>query len=172
MRDLVGDMGIAGEGDEAVREALGDVEHVAILLREVKALPTPVGRRSAAEVDDHVVDGALHAAHHLHLAMRRALEMHAPERPASRVRGMVGLYEDGREAGRSELIGAEGAREEAALIAALLQRDKNRVVQGRLVEVHSLLLASSRHEGLALCVILGHHGSAYRGRKRKGHAAH
>ena len=84
----------SGKRLEAVREARGHVEHAAGLRVEVEALPAAEARAFRADVDDHVVDGALHAAHQLHLAVRRGAGSACPG--ASPSRGCASGWTAGR----------------------------------------------------------------------------
>src|SRR4029453_19610019 len=77
-RHLVEDLGVVLEGQEAVREALRNVQHPAVAGGQVDADVLAEGGRVQAQVDDHVVDRPVGAADQLGLLVRRPLPVHAP----------------------------------------------------------------------------------------------
>src|SRR6266511_4045271 len=78
LRHLVEDLGVVLEGEEAVREALGNVQHPAVAGGQLDADVLAEGGRVRTQVDDHVVDRSVAAADQLGLLVRRRLPVHAP----------------------------------------------------------------------------------------------
>ena len=76
------------------------------------------------------------AAHELRLGRRRKLEVHAAHRALAHVERDVGLRDDGLEAVILELVLAERAREEAAVVLAPLEVDGKGPKQRRFREQH------------------------------------
>ena len=112
--DEVGRLGVVLERQVAVGEALGHVEHPAVLRGELEALPPAAGGRVGAQVDDGVEERAAGAAHHLHLGVGAFWKCMPRSVPACGVGRGVLLHEAGGEAVGGELLLAEGAGEPAA----------------------------------------------------------
>src|SRR5690606_3813882 len=120
----IADLRGVAEGLKPVSKPLRHVELSPILRGELEALPLAIARGSGPQIDDHVPDRPLEAAHDLHLAMRRTLEVHAAQGPPQlRMRGAV-LNEARRQSARRILPSAEGAGEEAALVVDRLGLDQ------------------------------------------------
>src|SRR6266511_3367504 len=92
--------------------------------------------RVRTQVDDHVVDRSVAAADQLGLLVRRRLPVHAPHGAPVPVQRDVALHRGGVEAVLGELPGAEGAREQAALVGVRLRVDHERVRKSGLGEDH------------------------------------
>ena len=89
------------------------------------------GRRVRAHVDDDVDDRAPDAADQLGLRMRGDLEVHAAQRAGPVVERQVALLDHGLQSGGAELVDAEGAGEEAAVVGAELEVDDGDALDGR-----------------------------------------
>jgi hypothetical protein len=77
--DLVDDLGVRLEREEAVGEADRHEQLLALLCRKLGGDPAAVARRAAADVDRHVEDAAAHTADELRLPVRRRLKMQAAQ---------------------------------------------------------------------------------------------
>src|SRR5262245_17186970 len=75
--------------------------------------------------------------------MRRRLVVHAAQRVAMRVERDVALRKLGVQAGPGELVDAEAAREEPALVGAPLELDEEHAWQALLDELHAPSLPCS-----------------------------
>src|SRR5216684_2269712 len=135
-RDLVEHLGVVDEALEAVGEALGHIERAPVLGIEAEAFPASVGRRARADVDDHVENGAAHAADDLGLGVRRLLVVEAAQRAGAAVIGQAFLDDGGGDAMRLELARTPDAREEATLVLLRLELDEPRIGKPRRRDDH------------------------------------
>src|SRR6266851_2550087 len=92
LRHLIEDLGLILERLESMREALGNVKHVALLRREHDAEMLLKHWRAAPEVEDHVVDRTPRAANQLCLLVRGGLKMHSAKRSLFPVVRYTALY--------------------------------------------------------------------------------
>ena len=96
----------------------------------------PVGRRVRTEVHDDVDDPALRATHQLGLRHRRRLVVHAADGPGQPVERDVALHHRRIEALFGELVDAEAAGEEPAVVHDALEFDDEDAADPRLRELH------------------------------------
>src|SRR5262245_23124492 len=136
-RDLVEDLGVVDQRLEAVRHALGDEEHTAVVRGELDGDPAMTRGRVGAQVERHVVDSPARAAYQLGLLMRRRLEVQAAHGAARGVPRHTALRQCCGQAARLELARAPRAREEAARVAETLGLDEPHAAQRGLAEDHA-----------------------------------
>ena len=91
--DLVDDLRVGRQRDEAVQEAARHEDLRAVLGRDLLGDPPPVGRRAAARVDGDVEDRAPHHPHQLGLREGRRLVVQAAQRALLRRQALVVLDE-------------------------------------------------------------------------------
>ena len=126
---LVEELGLVGEDQEAVGEALRDPELPLVLGGEHLAQPAPAGRRAAPQVDGHVEDLAADHPHQLPLRLRQLVVEAAQH--AARREAVVVLHEAERPAqGRLQLALVVALEEEAPGVAEDLRLDHHDAGQG------------------------------------------
>jgi hypothetical protein len=111
------------------------VERVAALGAQLDAEPAQKRRRSGAQVDDRVPDGARHAADDLGFLVGRGVVVHAAQGEGARVPRQVALRPGRGQAVRGELVVTVGAGEEPPLVDATIELDDDSARQGRLPEL-------------------------------------
>jgi hypothetical protein len=140
--DLVEDLGRILQGDEAVREASGDVERVARVGGEHHGEMPAARGRAGADVHDHVPDRAAGAADELDLLERRGLEVQAAQGAAAVVEGDAALGDVRIEAVGLKLSTAVRTGEKAAIVLDALGFEDEGARERRLPEDHAKTLTS------------------------------
>src|SRR5262249_22600999 len=97
-----------------------------------------IGRTFWSQIDDDVKECAAGAAHKLRLDGWRKLEMHATQRPCSRIRRDARLSDQRIEAEVPKLTLAKNAGKKAALVGPPLKVDNERAFQFGLGKDHAL----------------------------------
>ena len=119
------------EGQEAVREAGGHQNLIALFGRKRDRDPFAVGRRAAADVHGDVEGRAGDRHDELRLREGRRLEMEAAQRCLLRRQGLVDLDEIDRDAGlRGETLPVVDLAEIAAMVAEALRQELEDVGDG------------------------------------------
>ncbi len=127
--DLVDDLGIRLERAVAVGEPLRDPELQPVLGAEGDGSVAAVGRRTDADVHDHVEDGATRNPDELVLGLGGHLVMQAAHDALGPRAGVVVLDEHGVEAGVPQRALIVGLGKEAARIAMHRRTDDLDIVQ-------------------------------------------
>ena len=107
--------------------------------RELDRDVLEVGRALRAQVDDDVEDRTPRASDELGLGRRRVLKVHAPQRSLGLVESNVGLRDDRLQSVIGELLLAERAREETAIVLAALDVDDEGALELGFGEDHGCL---------------------------------
>ena len=113
--DLIAELGDIGEHQEAVREALGDVELLLVLLSELDTVVLTIGRAALTEVDGDIVYRTLDDADELALWVL-LLEVQTTKN-ALRGHGLIILNEDHVEAGLVHILLIIGFHKIATCVA-------------------------------------------------------
>jgi len=124
-RGLIDDVRPLAQHAEAVREPVGAVELVVVRVAELKSLPLPERRRAAPDVDEHVEDRAVCAAHELR---HPRLDVHPADDPTPGARVVI-LDEVIGDTEIGEGAAAVGLLEEATVVAMDDRFDQDRTGQ-------------------------------------------
>src|SRR5947209_13339168 len=103
-----------------------------------------IGLRFRPNVNGDVDDRAPHTAHQLGLRMGRRLAVQAPHGAAGVVEAVVSLCQFGNQNVGGEFVGAEGSREEAAMVAMGLDVDDRHPCNSRGRVPHCVSFQNSR----------------------------
>ena len=117
-------------------ESFGRVKHGSIAAGELLSVPVPAGRRIKAQVDNHVVDGALGAADQFGFLMGPFLVVHSANRTPLKIEGGVELEHVGIQAMLNEFFAAPSTREIAPVILDLFLADHEGPFKCRFDEFH------------------------------------
>ena len=140
--DPIAHIGSRGQRLEAVQEARRHVQMPKVVVVEQKCLLLAEGRRVPSNVDQHIVHGAVGAAHQLRLAPPRA-SVHAADDSLRRT-GLGVLHERCGVPGLAEIVvenlRVEGPGEQAAVVAERLRDEDENVCEVGSFDAHMVML--------------------------------
>src|SRR5881394_2356347 len=134
---------VVAERLKSVGEALRDQQRTTVLRGQYLRAPIEIRRRAPPQVERDVPNLAAQTGHELRFRVRRALEVQPANRASSRRIRMVDLSDPVRPTRLRELVGAEYARQEAALVADALPFDELDAAEREIVDCETLHAGAS-----------------------------